>query len=431
MRMWQEEATRVIGFATEQELNRFVRVKTLPENSPFQAAATPLRVVAKPPPGDASPPHVVTFMGRTLEALLALTHPSRTGYGPGPTGGAWYDAAGRELAGTSLFVALNETLGIPGLSGLDKLLGFTAERELTALLRAYASELKAGAGDLLARLGGELQPLTATSAGIVKTLDGLAAKLGRQLAASADRLVALGHAQLLRRALAHELRFSCRLDSNFLCGAVEVVNEALLADVRRHYCAPAAHALPREENPLLASAAGMCEAVGLTDALTAVYLTVDAALQPPLGLWLALVAIAAAERLAWDTELGNLVARRAAGGKEPPPDAALPAGLDGAPLVAGFATLLKQLHPAVTDDFVAHVAQYLRSTVGATTGAAVVRAAADGPRSDALKECARAPPALPRDAFTLLLLLQQVARVAHVPERVLAAALPSVLQTVA
>lgn len=138
---------------------------------------------------------------------------------------------------------------------------------------------QSGAGDVLERLTDELQPLSAVSAAVVKTLGGLAAKLRKPLDATAERLVSVGHAQLLRRALAHELRFTCRLDSSFLSGAVEAVNDALLLDIRRHYYKPDEHALPSEANPLLAATAQYCDAVGLSDPLASVYLQVDPALQ--------------------------------------------------------------------------------------------------------------------------------------------------------
>jgi hypothetical protein len=64
-----------------------------------------------------------TFMGRLANALLELTRCTRTVYGPGPTGGAWLDPTGREVAGVGLFVLLNSAVGVPGLSGLDKLYG--------------------------------------------------------------------------------------------------------------------------------------------------------------------------------------------------------------------------------------------------------------------------------------------------------------------
>lgn len=155
-----------------------------------------------------------------------------------------------------------------------------------------------------------------------------------------------------------------------------------------------------------------------------------------MGLWLTLVALTLAPRLVWDPEMGNLVRRGGPevtgpsapgpGGKDGPP-APLPPGLDGGPLVAGFVTLLKQLHPAVLDDLFAHLGQYLRSVLHATVASAVTAAATDGPKSTAATEIARAPPALPPDVYALLLLLRLVAQVARVPDRDLHVCVPAYL----
>jgi WASH complex subunit strumpellin len=99
LRMWQEEFTRIIGFNTEAEANRYVRKKVLPEQSKYQSRAIPLPLFTRPPAGDASTPGCVTFMGRLADAVLQLTHPSRSIYGPGSTGGGWYDSTGREIVG--------------------------------------------------------------------------------------------------------------------------------------------------------------------------------------------------------------------------------------------------------------------------------------------------------------------------------------------
>ena len=440
LRMWQEEFTRCIGFAAEQECNRYVKRPILPGASSFQTLASPLPLNPRPPPGDVSPAFVITYMGRLAEALLALTRPTHALHGPGPTGGGWYDPAGRELAGVGLFVALNSAVGVPGLTGLDRIFGFAAERELSLALRAYAGELKAGADETMAKLCADLAPPAATAPSHVKRVNELAALLRKPLEATAERLLGAGHAQLLRRAIAHELRFACRLESNFLCGAVEAVNEALIGDIRRHYFRPEAHALPTDENPLLASAAQYCEATGINDPLANVYLTPDGTLQANMGMWLTLVAVVVAPRLVWDAEMGNLVRRSVAGGggggsgssssgaPNAPPLASqftypLDTSLDGAPLVCGFVTLLKQMHPAVTTEFVEALGQYVRSVVLGTTGAAVSAAAA-GSASDAKAVAARAP-ALPSEVYAVLVLLWQVCRVARVPDRVLQAAVPA------
>lgn len=412
LKMWQEQFTRIVAFNTEQECNRFTRRKILPESSQYQDKAIPLPLYTRPPPGDASPPGSITFMGRLVDALVGLTHYSRTVYGPGPSGGAWYEPTGREIAGAGLFVLLNASIGVPGLNGLDKLFGFTIERDITRLLRGYAGELKAGANELLSRLVEELLPLTAVSGNVVKMLTALAKKLAKPLDAVAELLMSIGHAQLLRKSLAHELRFSARLDSNLLAGAVDTLNTALLTDIRKHYSDPDHHPLPSESNPLLAQTALYCESTGINDPLTNIYLSVEPALQPCMGVWLTLFIIAQAPRLGYDKEFGSLIRRK-------PMDT-----IDGGAFVTGIATLLKQMHPSVTDDLFAHMGQYIRSIIHSTIGTAVSTASAG---SKGEKELAKAPPQLPIDVVTSLLILQQLGRVAHIPERVIHNHVPAYL----
>ena len=438
LRMWQEEYTRILGFAGEQEGNRFARRKVLPEASPFQLAAraAPIPNLLRPPPGDASPAFTVNFAGRVCEALLALTRPGPTQYGPGPLGGVWSCAlTGREQAGSGLFLALRESLGTVGLTCLDTLLGQQVERALGRCLKEYGEELARGAEGALGALGEALGPASAVSPATLARCSAFATASRRALWACGEGLLFVGHAQLLRRAIAQELRFSCRLHSSFLAGGVEALNESLLGDVRRHYSAPERHAMPGEDNPLLAAAAAYCEAVGINDPLANVYLTPAAGLQPPAGLWLALLAISAAPLLVWSRGGGNLVRRGGGeaakawaalasrdGGSTQALGYPLEACADGPCLVAGIVTLLKQLHPAVTEDFVGHMSQYIRASVSATVGAAV----ASGDKKDAAALGARAPTLEPQ-VYALLVLLVQVGKVAHVPDRVIHAALPPFL----
>jgi WASH complex subunit strumpellin len=439
LRMWQEQFSRIVAFNTEQESNKFSRRRILPEASEYQSRAIPLPLFLRPPPGDVPMPGssglssntdksaanagalssiggsqylpATTFMGRLANALLELTRCTRTVYGPGPTGGAWLDPTGREVAGVGLFVLLNSAVGVPGLSGLDKLYGLNVERELTRLLRLLAGELKAGATVLLTQVTDELQPTSAVSSNVVRVFQALGKRLAKPLESMTDSLVAIGHHQLLRKAIAHELRFSARLESNLLAGAVESLNTSLIVDLRKHYSNPQSHPLPDEDNLLLAQTSRYCESTGINDPLTNIYLSAEPALQPTIGLWLAVLVATMAPRLAFDKEFGVLTSRK------------LSDGIDGGPLISGIVTLLKQMHPNVTDDFFAHTGQYIRSTVHATTGASVLSVSAGNKKTEA--ELSKSPPVLPVEVFICLLVVQQVARVAHVPERVLHSHLPA------
>jgi hypothetical protein len=126
-------------------------------------------------------------------------------------------------------------------------------------------------------------------------------------------------------------------------------------------------------------------------------------------------------RFSYDREFGTLVRRKPV---EPVDGAPLVAGTQPSfvfvyifsliivsPLVgmlAGIATLLKQLHPSVTNDWLAAVAQFLRASVYSAAASAK-------------------PTPVPQDAVSLVILLQQVCRVMRLPERILHSHVPAYL----
>jgi WASH complex subunit strumpellin len=389
LRMWQEEFTRIIAFNTEQECNKFLRRRILPDASEYQSTAIPIPLFLKPPAGDTS--GAITFMGRLVDSLVNLTDPRRTVYGPGCLGGGWYDVTGREIAGLGLFSLLNASIGVPGLTGADRLIGFSIERELSKIAKFYSNELKTGLAEALLRISEDLQPLDSASPVVVKHFSAIIKKLGKVFDSLMDPVLSIGHAQLLRRAIAHELRFSCRLDSNLLCGAIEALNTAVVNDVRMHYYDSDAHPMPDSESTLLPAVVAYAEAAGIQDPLSNIYVTTEA--QPFLGLWLALLCVSQIGRFAYDREFACLVRRKI----EP---------VDGGPFVAGLATLMKQAHPTVTADWLGFMGQYVRTSL-----AAVVGKAKGGP--------------VPPEIVSLVLLMQHFGRVAHVPDRVMHTYLPS------
>jgi WASH complex subunit strumpellin len=395
LRMFQEEFTRIMAFNTEQEANRFLRVRIPADTSRFQSTAIPLPLFLRPPEGDKT--GSITFMGRLVHALVSLTDPRRTMYGPGCLGGAWHDGGGTELAGLSLFSLLNAAVGVPGLTGVDRLLGFNIEGQLRVLVRSYAAELKAGADAMLAGLADELAPTTSASPASLKRLGGLVKKLTKPMDALQEFLLNVGHWQLLRRAVAHELRFSCRLDSNMLVGSLEAMNTAVVSDIRRAFLSP--DTAPMPEGAFPAAVAAYCESAGINDPLSNIYVTTEPL--PHLGLWLALFVLTQIGKYAYDREFGTLLRRKAT-------DA-----VDGAPLVAGLVTLLKQMPPRVTHDFLSYLGQYVRALLAASVA---------NPAK---------PVGLPLEVVSAMLLARDVARVAHVPNRVLHSHFPPhLLETV-
>lgn len=88
---------------------------------------------------------------------------------------------------------------------------------------------------------------------------------------------------------------------------------------------------------------------GLHDSLSQLFVTTEPL--PFISLWMTLLVVSAMPRLAYDRAFGTLVRSRSS------------EALDGTPLVYGICTLLKQLHPTVTRQFLAYLGQYVRTAV--------------------------------------------------------------------
>ena len=84
-----------------------------------------------------------TFVGRLVEALLFLTDSRQTVYANESC--SWYDSQGMETCGLELTTLLSDSIGVPGMVGIDRVLGFRCRRDLSRALLQFRNELKAGA----------------------------------------------------------------------------------------------------------------------------------------------------------------------------------------------------------------------------------------------------------------------------------------------
>ncbi|GMI51653.1 hypothetical protein TeGR_g6145, partial [Tetraparma gracilis] len=79
-------------------------------------------------------------MGRTVGALLRMTDPATTIYSPEL--GGWYVADDTEVCGVSTMSLLRKSIGVAGLMGVDRLLGFRIVNELQQFLKFYSSTVR-------------------------------------------------------------------------------------------------------------------------------------------------------------------------------------------------------------------------------------------------------------------------------------------------
>lgn len=167
--------------------------------------------------------------------------------------------------------------------------------------------------------------------------------------ACAEGLSRIGQTQLLRRQVAAELNFACKLDSATLSGAIEVVNEAVLNDIAAHYRDPEKHPYPAEEKMLLPLLTPYLDTLGMTCPMLKVYVAAENL--EGMACIMSLFIISQMPLYKYDKKVGLLmpVARSGAA--------------DSTAMVIGVLTLLKQFHLSVTHKFIAFLAQVCAALV--------------------------------------------------------------------
>ena len=141
VRVWLSEWGRIVNYMVEQECNTFLKKQVPHWQSRYQSASVPI------PRFPATDAHSVNFMGRLTRHLLSQTHPATTMY-LYPLSG-WFDSAGKEVVGMRTLGAVKESVGVVGLSGMDKLLCFMVVHRLQAALHHYRNRIAADAANLL------------------------------------------------------------------------------------------------------------------------------------------------------------------------------------------------------------------------------------------------------------------------------------------
>jgi len=246
--------------------------------------------------------------------------------------------------------------------------------------------------NVLKQCNDKLMPLHAVPLGAKKVYDTLVSHLKRPYFESTLAwILRIGQAQLVRKSLRNELNFSCKLDSNLLHSALDAFNGALLNDIRAHY-QDRTKPYPGGGNPVLSDLTKLLEATGINEPLTKIYLTCEKLTHLPLYLFAFLMRYL--PKMTYDEQFGSLI--RASYRDE----------LDGAALVVGIVTILKQLHPSYTEQLLALLGQFVRSEV---------HTAFSGSSK---------PMSLPKNVLTVLSFLELFCQFSHCPRSTLEGHIP-------
>ncbi|XP_062043982.1 WASH complex subunit 5 [Lepus europaeus] len=383
LKIWQEEVSRIINYNVEQECNNFLRTKIQDWQSMYQSTHIP---IPKFVPVDES----VTFIGRLCREILRITDPKMTCHIDQLN--TWYDMkTHQEVTSSRLFSEIQTTLGTFGLNGLDRLLCFMIVKELQNFLSMFQKIILRDrtVQDTLKTLMNAVSPLKSIVANSNKIYLSAIAKTQKIWTAYLDAIMKVGQMQILRQQIANELNSSCRFDSKHLAAALENLNKALLADIEAHYQDPSLP-YPKEDNTLLYEITAYLEAAGIHNPLNKIYITTKRLPYFPVVNFLFL--IAQLPKLQYSKNLG-MVCRKPA---DP---------VDWPPLVLGLLTLLKQFHARYTEQFLALIGQFIRSTVEQCTSQKI--------------------PEMPAEVVGALLFLEDYVRYTKLPRRVAEAHVPN------
>lgn len=339
LRIWIEEFSRIVNFNVEMECNSFMQKKLYYWQSKYQSDSIPIPHFER-----ASEKDAYSFFGRIVQNLLTMTDPRRCMYIPSL--GSWYDiVSSKEVVGTRTFTSICSAIGSTGLGALDRLLCFLVAKDLHVIIGKVRKAMDPH-GDEFARILNRLTPWSNVPLHASKDYEHLGALVDGVWAEMSDFIIRVGRIQLIRIHIANELRSTCKLNSGALFHALSTANDALLADLERHYRKPDECPMPGD---IIAEISPFLDNIGLCDPTSKVYVTSKPIHE--MVVFLLVLVLKNTPRAVYDDRLQCLVTKK----REDT--------FDAAPFAIGVATLMKQFHSEQRDLFFGHLSQVVRVCV--------------------------------------------------------------------
>eukprot|EP00850_Spirogloea_muscicola_P017179 SM000145S00796 [mRNA] locus=s145:94791:100178:+ [translate_table: standard] len=191
---WRKAVASCIAHATEQECKELVRhsVTRIQQAQP-----------SVPP---------ATFMGRLQLQLLHLCDPRSSMCLMALT--AWYNSEGQELLGLQTVSLLQSSIGVEGLTSLDRLLSFTAATRLHHVCKSLRNLEQEVSAELPETFDLHLSTAEAIQRGPSR----------EQWDEAAEALALVGQVQLLRRLLAIHMQMASKVDGGPVCEALQALD---------------------------------------------------------------------------------------------------------------------------------------------------------------------------------------------------------------
>ncbi|XP_058829034.1 WASH complex subunit 5 [Topomyia yanbarensis] len=342
LRVWNEEMQRIINYNVQRECNPFIKNKIQEWDSEYQSSTIP---IPNYEPVDMAS---VTFVGRLAREILRITDPKTTAYIEICT--TWYDQKTHKSVLTNKFASrIIETLGPPGLIGLDKLYSFLIATELENFLMTIHRKLQQETVwyDALSNVEAELHKCDFVE-NPTKTYASLTVNFTRIWSQLQDWILKIGQKQILRKHIAFELNCSCKLKSTKLESSLRALNDAILMDVKRHSMDDAK---PLPSSDLVFELSKYLECGGLYDPHRKMYSNTRS--PQYLSLLVFLFVIAHLPRFQYLKNVDSLIAKKKN-------DA-----IDGFPCLVGLLAIFRQFQDGELNLFIQYMCQYVMSFVDA------------------------------------------------------------------
>lgn len=269
-------------------------------------------------------PTSVTFLGRSLNALLKLTDPKSTIFSRHLMG--WYSGDGEQLCGLKFFALLRKSIGVQGILGLETLLVHAISNEIQRFLKFYRDMMK-NYGLILEQIRDNLYPEWKTPSDNDNIYTTAQKKVSKLMVPFMTFFSRIGQMQLLRMQLKNELQLGSRIEATKLSNLITTRNKRFLNNLVENE-----GVLTEDKCMTLQNISDLLISTGAAEPMHSVFFKNE--LLEGLPVLIVLFIIKATSDLNYDSDFGALV-----GSKEEDP-------FDGWTLVAGIATLLRQFHPS-------------------------------------------------------------------------------------
>ncbi|EZA48313.1 hypothetical protein DMN91_008109 [Ooceraea biroi] len=333
LKIWHEEITYIMNNAVEEERRGFSWV---PGKSWRQFHEDKHAL-----PTDNNS---LTFMGRLARELIHITEPRTTVYIEHSL--AWYDIKTQnEVLNYKIFSVILETIGTPGLSGLDKLISFFIVIELEALIHHIEKGLRNKSWtSMLEDCEATLSTLDSAKSNITKLHNSISASSGKLWSSALEWTLKIGHYQLLRKKIAYELNTACKFEAKHMEAALRTLNTAILCEIARQD-----NETEQEKSELLHELSTRLDWAGISDPHNKVYI------KPPkmdnIALIVFLFTVSQLNKLFYCKNTASLLSKR----HQDPIDAVV--------FAIGIQTILRQFHVSVMNRFVKYLCVYTLSFV--------------------------------------------------------------------